>query len=78
MIDYREVKPEYGGWEDVVSLSLQFNLMFDLVLNHCSARSEWFRDFASGIEPAKDYFIEMDPETDLSSVTRPRTSPPKV
>lgn len=75
VIDYREVKDEYGSWSDVENLGQDFKLMFDLVLNHCSSQSTWFRDFLTGIAPANDYFIEMDPKTDLSKVVRPRTSP---
>ena len=75
VIDYREVDPDLGGWEDVAELGRSFDLMFDLVLNHCSAQSDWFRDFQVGIEPARHYFMEMDPQEDLSAVVRPRTSP---
>lgn len=75
VIDYREVERSSGSWEDIQHLGQQFDLMFDLVLNHCSARSSWFRDYIAGIEPARHYFIEMDPDTDLSAVVRPRTSP---
>ncbi len=75
VIDYREVNPAYGSWEDVEALGEDFSLMFDLVLNHCSAQSEWFRDFVTGIAPARFYFIPLEPETDLAQVTRPRASP---
>ncbi len=75
VIDYRAVKKEYGDWDDVEALGEDFQLAFDLVLNHCSAKSEWFKDFILGISPARHYFLEMDPETDLSAVVRPRTSP---
>ena len=75
VIDYREVDPDVGDWQDVEDFSHHFDLMFDLVLNHCSSRSSWFRDFVAGIQPGRHYFLEMDPETDLSAVVRPRTSP---
>lgn len=75
VIDYRVVKKEYGDWSDIERLGEEFHLAFDLVLNHCSAQSEWFKDFILGISPARHYFLEMDPNTDLSAVTRPRTSP---
>lgn len=75
VIDYREVEKKSGSWEDIQHLGQQFDLMFDLVLNHCSARSSWFKDYIAGIEPARHYFIELDPGTDLSAVVRPRTSP---
>ncbi len=73
--DYRKVSPLYGRWEEVEALGGQFQLMFDLVLNHCSAQSPWFRDYLKGIQPASDYFIEADPNKDLSQVVRPRPWP---
>jgi len=75
VIDYRKVDPQCGDWEDVVDLGQNFDLMFDIVLNHCSAKSSWFRDFVAGIEPARHYFLSMDPEGDYSGVVRPRTTP---
>jgi sucrose phosphorylase len=75
VIDYRRVDEPHGDWDDVNALSERFGLMFDLVLNHCSSENAWFRDFLNGIAPGRDYFIEMDPETDLSTVVRPRSSP---
>jgi len=75
VIDYREVRPDLGTWDDIESIGREFRLMVDLVLNHVSRQSEWFKDYVSGILPARQYFIEMDPSTDLSAVARPRTSP---
>ncbi len=75
VIDYREVNPALGGWADIRMLGENFDLMVDLVLNHVSSHSRWFQDYIGGIAPARDYFIEVDPDTDLSMVVRPRTSP---
>ncbi len=75
VIDYNNVDPEFGTWQEIKNLGSDYDLMFDLVLNHCSAKSAWFRDFQIGVAPERHYFIEMDPETDLSQVTRPRSSP---
>lgn len=75
VIDYRSVEPSYGNWEDIGRIDQNFRLMFDLVLNHCSWSSNWFKDYLAGITPESDYFIEVDPKTDLSLVTRPRTTP---
>lgn len=75
VIDYREVDPALGSWEDLQRLSLDYRPMADLVLNHVSRRSRWFQDYIGDIAPARGYFIEMDPATDLSSVVRPRSSP---
>lgn len=73
--DYRKVSSDYGEWADTQEMAKDFKLMFDLVLNHCSRKSDWFHDFITGIQPARHYFIEESPDTDLSSVVRPRTSP---
>ena len=75
VVDFREVEASYGNWDDVRALGSEFDLMFDLVLNHCSVRSEWFKEYVSGVEPASNYFLEAEPETDLSAVARPRSSP---
>jgi glycosidase len=73
--DYERVDPRLGGWDDIAELGSRFKLMFDLVLNHVSVRSEWFQGFLRG-EPEYDrFFITVDPAADLSAVTRPRTSP---
>lgn len=73
--DYREVDPELGEWKDVDQFSDDFNLMFDLVANHCSSKSTWFKEYIGGILPFDTYFKEGDPDDDLSDVVRPRTSP---
>ncbi len=75
VVDYRVVDRALGKWADVTELGRGFRLMFDLVLNHCSRSSKWFVDYVNNIAPYRDYFIEEDPETDLSGVTRPRALP---
>jgi len=75
VIDYCEVNPALGTWKDIEVLNENFSLMFDLVLNHVSRESEWFQDYVAGVAPARDYFIEMDPETDVQHVVRPRSLP---
>lgn len=75
VIDYRAVDEALGDWADIEALGGHFRLMFDLVLNHCSTRSGWFRDFAKGILPYSGYFMTADPEADLSAVVRPRSTP---
>lgn len=75
IIDYLQVNPGLGSWEDIQSLAKTFDLMLDLVLNHVSSKSEWFEQFKQGIKPGCEYFIDVDPTTDLSQVVRPRSSP---
>ncbi|WP_404416231.1 sugar phosphorylase [Vreelandella aquamarina] len=75
VIHYREVDPALGDWPQVRELAEYGDLAVDLVLNHVSRESLWFVDYLTGSQPGRDYFHEMDPQTDLSAVVRPRSSP---
>jgi sucrose phosphorylase len=75
VIDYLQINPELGDWQDIEAIAEKFDLMADLVLNHISSESIWFEQFKQGMKPGCDYFIEAEPETDLSEVVRPRSSP---
>lgn len=75
VIDYRQVVPAWGSWEDIQALSKLFLLMADLVLNHCSVQNPWFQGFLQGKDPYTRYFISLPPESDVSGVFRPRTHP---
>jgi glucosylglycerate phosphorylase len=75
VVDDRAVDPAVGTWEDVVALRQDVGLMFDVVLNHASVASRAFQGYLAGEAAYRDWFIDVDPETDLSAVVRPRTSP---
>jgi sucrose phosphorylase len=75
VINYVEVNQSLGSWQHINRIATEFKLMADLVINHCSSRSLWFDNFKQRKQPGMDYFIECDPQVDLSEVVRPRTSP---
>lgn len=75
VIDYREVNPELGGWGEIEAIAEEFRFMADLVLNHCSQESDWFKRFLADEEPYTRYFITVEPGTNLSEVVRPRALP---
>ena len=75
VIDYKEVNPDFGQWSDVEDIRANFSLMFDAVINHISAESEWFEKYKKQQGKYQDYFIEADPDKDYSKVTRPRAKP---
>jgi sucrose phosphorylase len=76
IIDYKTVNPALGTWKEIKQLKeAGSRLMFDAVINHISAQSEWFKRFLGGDTQYQDYFITVDPEADLSMVTRPRSLP---
>lgn len=74
VINYKEVRDDLGQWSDIEFLSQRYNVMADLVINHTSRFSDWFENYQIRKDPGKDYFIEVDSTTDLSKVTRPRSS----
>ena len=79
IIDYEEVDPRLGTWEDIEELSQSFKLMFDGVFNHASAKSRWFQNFLNGHPDFKDVFIAFNTKDAISAdylrlILRPRTS----
>ena len=75
VINYAQVNDSLGDWNDIQDIASDYDLMADLVINHCSQRSQWFENFKQNKSPGRDYFVEAKPETNLSDVVRPRTSP---
>lgn len=75
VVDYRSVRADLGGWDDIVRLGRSFRLMFDAVINHVSAQGEWFAGFLRDEPATKDYFIVVEGDPDLSQVVRPRALP---
>ena len=74
-MDFFEIKPELGTWQEVASIGRDFELMFDYVVNHFSSKGQWFRNYLQGKDGFKEFAINVDPATDLSLVTRPRSLP---
>ncbi len=75
VIDYAQVNPNLGDWDDVRNLRQDFKLMFDAVINHISQQSDWYQAFLCDKSPYTDYFTVVDPSEDLTAVFRPRTLP---
>ena len=49
VLDYSSVNEALGSWEDIDALARDYDLMADLVINHCSSRSLWFENFRAGL-----------------------------
>ncbi|MDZ7637624.1 MAG: alpha-amylase family glycosyl hydrolase [Bryobacterales bacterium] len=80
VIDFREVDPNIGSWEDIERAGAAFRLMFDGVVNHISSQSEWFQEYLNGNPEYADFFFSYDrpdaiPTEQLTEILRPRTSP---
>jgi sucrose phosphorylase len=59
-LTYEAVDPDFGTWDDLIEMSNDKTLMYDLMLNHISASSEYFQDFLDNKDTSKykDYFIK--------------------
>ena len=79
IIDYEEVDPRLGSWDDIGDLGSEFRLMFDGVFNHASSKSRWFQRFLNGRPGYEDFFVAFSTRDAISSdylrlILRPRTS----
>jgi len=79
VVDFRSVDPKMGTWECIREMEIEYDLMFDGVINHCSSRSQMFQEFLQDNPGFKDFFIAYDSPDDLtpdqrSKIFRPRTS----
>lgn len=56
---YDRVDEKFGSFEDVEVLGKEYYLMFDFMVNHISASSEYFQDFVEKKDASqyKDFFI---------------------
>lgn len=75
VVDYYKIDTSLGDWSDIEELGVDAHLMFDAVVNHVSKSSPWFQGYLAGDEQYANWFIDVDPDEDLSMVTRPRASP---
>ncbi len=75
VIDFQAVRADLGSWQDIRAIGKQFKLMVDLVANHVSSQSQWFRSYLAGEKGFRQLAIAVDPKVDLSGVSRPRALP---
>jgi glucosylglycerate phosphorylase len=73
--DFAAVEPALGEWSHVEALAADHRLMLDAVFNHTSASHPWFTGWLDDDPRFRDFYLDVDPATDLASVVRPRTSP---
>ena len=43
--DYKKIKIEHGSWKDLKKITKNFDIMVDLVINHCSSKNKLFKKF---------------------------------
>lgn len=59
-LTYKKVDGNFGSWEDLIEMSYSNILMYDLMLNHISAQSKYFKDYLSKKDESEysDFFIK--------------------
>ncbi len=73
--DYEIVRPDLGNWQDMKLLSKDFRVMSDIVINHASIKSKYFKNFIENKEDTKNFFIKLkNVKEGYESVVRPRSS----
>ncbi len=75
VIDYLEIDPSIGSWDDIGALGKEYRLIFDFVANHVSKHSRIFQGYVDDEPEYRDFFLEYDEAFDYSKVVRPRLSP---
>jgi sucrose phosphorylase len=75
VMDYYEVNKALGDWDDIESIANNYHLMADLVINHGSSSSQWFKNFIQGSGKGHDYFYTAPANAPIQQVVRPRTTP---
>jgi glycosidase len=79
VVDFEEVDPHLGKWEDIEDLGRRVRLMFDGVFNHVSSKSKWVQGFLNGDPEFQDFFIAFGTQDaihpdHLRLILRPRAS----
>lgn len=87
-LTHLEVDSKFGSWDDVKKISGEFDLMVDLVANHISSESIFFKDFLINGEKSNyaDMFLTVDKvfpdsvidEKEMEKIYRPRPTSPLV
>ena len=64
---------KHGNWNDLKKISKNFRIMADVILNHASSESKWFKNFLKNNGQGKDYFLSLDTDVNTDNVIRARS-----
>ncbi len=87
-ICYDRVDERFGSFEDIEQLGKDYYLMFDFMVNHISAQSEYYKDFLNNKDKSryKDFFIRYSEfwkggepsESQMDRIYKRKPGPPYV
>lgn len=84
-VDHYKVDPRLGDWSDIKNISLEYEVMVDLIVNHISSDSDPFQDYLLKGDDSqyKNLFLTEDDvfpggadDADLDKIYRPRPGQP--
>ena len=58
---------------DIKKLSDNYKVMVDVVLNHGSTKSKWFKNFQRNKGEGKDFYFYINKSINVSNVVRARS-----
>lgn len=61
-ITYLEIEPKFGTWDDIKAIGENFDVLVDLMVNHISRQSKYFKDFLKKGRKSEyaDLFMTLD------------------
>jgi sucrose 6(F)-phosphate phosphorylase len=61
-LTYLKIEPKFGTWEDMRRIGEKYDILLDLMVNHISAKSEYFQDFLRIGRKSRyaDLFLPLD------------------
>ena len=71
--DFFKVDKQHGMWSDISKISKDYKIMVDIVINHGSRDSKWFRNFLKNKGEGKDFYLYLDKYQKLNHVVRARS-----
>ena len=73
VIDFFKTDKKHGSWNDLKKISENYNIMTDIILNHASSESKWFKNFLKNKGEGKDFFLSLDKDINTKNVIRARS-----
>ena len=71
--NFFRIDGRHGNWSDLKKISKNFKIMSDVVLNHASSESKWFKNFLKNKGEGKDFFLSSNKEINTKNVIRARS-----
>jgi sucrose phosphorylase len=71
-LTYLEIEPRFGSWQDIKTIGAKYPVLLDLIINHISSQSTYFKDFLNNGSDSRyaDLFIPIEKYWPAGNPTR--------